>query len=136
MEYRRTTATDQQLSILVIGFQFPASASSPAAKGPVLGDAAKAIARKLRDQDSIYILGNACFGVILPGLEVTAARSLASRVGEGLIEVAGLNARFTYKIDVINYPQNAESAHQLYQAVAVLIPPDPSLQGLPAEAYA
>ena len=89
MEYRRTTATNQQFSILVVWLPVSRRLVFPAAKGPILGDAAKAIARKLRDQDSIYILGNACFGAILPGLEASAARSLASRVGEGLIEVAG-----------------------------------------------
>lgn len=134
MEYRRTTATNQQLSILVVSFHFPAGTLSPNAKASILGDAAKAIARKLREQDSIYVLGQCCLGAILPGLEVSAARALASRVSEGLIDAAGLNARFTYKIDVINYPQNASSAHQLYQAVTSLIPPDRSMQGLAAEA--
>ncbi len=134
MEYRRTTATNQQLSILVVSFQFPDASAS--AKGSILGDAAKAIARKLREQDSIYVLGQACFGAILPGVEASAARSLASRIGEGLIDAAGLNARFTYKIDVVNYPQNASSAHQLYEAVTALIPPDRSVHSLAAEAIA
>jgi GGDEF domain-containing protein len=134
MAYRRTTATEQQLSILVVAFQFPAGASSEAGKASILGDAAKAIARKLREQDSIYVLGPVCFGVILPSLEASAARALASRIGEGLMDAAGLTARFSYKIDVINYPQNASSAHDLYEAVAALIPGDKSMQGLAAEA--
>lgn len=136
MEYRRTTATEQQLSLLVVTFQFPAGASSPTGQASILGDAAKAISRKLRDQDSIYVLGPTCFGVILPGLEASAARGLASRIGEGLIDVAGLSARFSYKIDVINYPQNASSAHQLYEAVSALIPPNRSVHELAAEALA
>jgi hypothetical protein len=136
MEYRRTTATNQQLSILVASFQFPDGPASSTVKGAILGDAAKAIARKLREQDSMYLLGPACFGAILPGVEASAARGLASRIGEGLVDAAGLAARFTYKIDIVNYPQNASSAHQLYEAVTALIPQDRSVHSLAAEAIA
>jgi hypothetical protein len=136
MEYRRSTTTEQQLSILVIAFQFPASASSAGGRASILGDAAKAVSRKLREQDSLYVLGLACLGVILPNLEGSAARALASRVGEGLMDAAGLSARFSYKIEVVNYPQNASSAHELYEAVSALIPTDKSKQGLAAEAFA
>jgi GGDEF domain-containing protein len=120
----------------VVSVQFPPSASSPAGKASILGDAAKAISRKLREQDSIYVLGPACFGVILPSLEGAAARTLASRIGEGLIDAAGLSARFSYKIDVVNYPQNASSAHQLYEAVSSLIPHDKSVHELAAQSFA
>lgn len=136
MEYRRTTATEQQLSILVVAFQFPAVASSSAGKASILGDAAKAISRKLREQDSLYVLNATCFGVILPALEASAARALASRIAEGLIDLAGISARFSYKIDIVNYPQNAASAHELYNAVSALIPSDELKQGLAAEAFA
>ena len=136
MEYRRTTAISDQLSILVVSFQFPDGPASNGAKGAVLGDAAKAIARKLREKDSIYVLGAACFGAILPGVEASAARGVASRIAEGLVDAAGVNARFTYKIDVVNYPQNASSAHQLYEAVTALIPQDHSVHSLAAETLA
>jgi GGDEF domain-containing protein len=136
MEYRRTTATEKQLSILVVSFEFPSAASSVAGRASILGDAAKAISRKLREQDSLYVLGTSCFGAILPALEASAARALASRIAEGLLDVAGLSARFSYKIDVVNYPQNASSAHELYHAVSALIPADKSKQGLATEAFA
>jgi hypothetical protein len=136
MEYRRTTATDQQLSILVVAFQFPAGVSSDVGKSSILGDAAKVISRKLREQDSLYVLGAACFGAILPGLEASVARALASRIAEGLIDAAGLSARFSYKMEIVNYPQNASSAHELCVAVSALIPTDKSMQGLAAEAFA
>jgi GGDEF domain-containing protein len=136
MEYRRTTATEKQLSILVVSFEFPSAASSVAGRASILGDAAKAISRKLREQDSLYVLGTSCFGAILPALEASAARALASRIAEGLLDVAGLSARFSYKIGVVNYPQNASSAHELYNAVSALIPADKSKQGLATEAFA
>jgi GGDEF domain-containing protein len=134
MEYRRTTATEQQLSIVVVVLQFPADLSSPGLRVSVLGDAAKAISRKLRDQDSIYVLGPTCFGAVLPGVEASAARRIASRVAEGLIDAAGVSARFTYKIDIVNYPQHAASAHELHEAVCALIPSDNSKHELAAEA--
>jgi hypothetical protein len=136
MEYRRTTATGQQLSLLVVTFQFPANASSSTGQASILGDAAKAISRKLREQDSIYVLGPTCLGAILPDLETSAARVLASRIGEGLMDAAGLSARFSYKIDISNYPQNASSAHQLYEAVSALIPTDRSVHELATETLA
>jgi hypothetical protein len=136
MEYRRTTATGQQLSLLVVTFQFPANASSSTRQASILGDAAKAISRKLREQDSIYVLGPTCLGAILPGLDASAARVLASRIGEGLMDAAGLSARFSYKIDIVNYPQNASSAHQLYEAVSALIPTDRSVHELATETLA
>jgi GGDEF domain-containing protein len=134
MEYRRTMATQQPLSILVVSLQFSADVSSPAVRAPILGDAAKTISRKLRDQDSLYVLAPASFCAVLPGVEFSAARGMASRVAEGLIDAAGLSARFSYKIDVVNCPEHASSAHQLYEAVVGMIPMDTSKHQLAAEA--
>jgi GGDEF domain-containing protein len=130
MECWRSAATEQQLSILVLNLQLAADALSAPARISILGDAAKAISRKLRDQDSLYVLGGACFGAVLPGADATAARSIASRVGEGLIDTAGVTARFSFTIDIVNYPQNASSADELYEAVCALIPPDISKREL------
>jgi GGDEF domain-containing protein len=130
MEHWRSTATEQPLSILVVNLQLPADPSSAAARISILGDAAKAISRKLRDQDSIYVLGGACFGAVLPGAEATVAGSIASRVAEGLIDTAGVTGRFSHKIDIVNFPQNASSAHEIQEAVCALIPLDSSKQEL------
>jgi GGDEF domain-containing protein len=134
MEFRRSTATGRQLSILVVTLQIPADVSSPTERTSILGDAAKAISRKLREQDCIYGLAGACFGAVLPSVEATVARSIASRVAEGLIDIAGVAARFSYKVDIVNYPQHASSAHELQEAVCALIPPDSSKHELAAEA--
>jgi GGDEF domain-containing protein len=134
MEYRRSAATDRQLSILVLTFQFGDGSTPAAANASILGDAAKAIARKLREEDSMYVLGPACFGAILPAVESSGARNLASRIAEGLINIPGSSGRFTYKIDVVNYPQNASSAHELFEAVTALLPHDRSMEDHPANA--
>ena len=130
MECWRSTATEQQLSILVVNLQLPVDASSATARISILGDAARAISRKLRDQDSLYVLGGACFGAVLPGADATAARSIASRVTDGLIDTAGVTKRFSFAMDIINYPQNASSADELYEAACALIPQDSPQQEL------
>jgi len=126
MEYRRTTAAGQQLSILLISLNFSADASSPMACAMILADVAKAVSRKLSEHDSVYLLGTACLGVLLPGLDAALAQNTASLVAGGLIDAGGVHAPFTHKIAVVNYPQDASSEHELSQAVSALMPRDNS----------
>jgi GGDEF domain-containing protein len=121
MECWRAAATEQELSILVVNLQLGDDASSAAARISILGDAGKAISGKLRDQDSLFVLGGACFGAVLPGADASTARSIASRVEEGLIDTAGVTARFSFTTDIVNHPQNGSSAEELYETVCVLI---------------
>jgi hypothetical protein len=126
MEYRRTTAASQQLSILVVSLQFSPDASSPLERTLILGDAAKAVSRKLSQRDSVYLLGTTCLGVLLPGLDASLAQDAVSLVAGGLIDAGGVHAPFTHQIDVVNYPQHASSEHELYEAVSARIPRDNS----------
>ncbi len=126
MEYRRSVATTQKLSILVITVMLP-EGGYVGLNNPLLGDAAKVISRKLREQDSIYILAAGCFGVVLPGTDVAFARAVHDRVADGLADAAGASNRFTYKIDILNYPVDAASAHELERAVSTLMPADNSV---------
>lgn len=130
MEFRRTATTTEKLSILVITCKFPPNYSSPSETTAALGDAAKVIARKLREEDSIYILAPACFGAVLPGVDMSAAQRVCSRLGEGLADAAGANRRFQFELNVVNYPEHASSAHELQQAVSALVFVDDSLQGM------
>lgn len=130
MEYRRTIAARQQLSILVIRLNFSTGASSSPVRTLILGDVAKAVSRKLSERDSIYLFGTACLVVLLPGLEVSLAQNAVSLVAEGLIDAGGVHPPFTHKIDVVNYPQHASSAHELYEAVCALVPRDNSKYAL------
>ena len=68
MEFRRAAAADLKLSVLVVSIKLHAAFSEPSLGMSALGDAAKAISRKLREEDSIFILRSAYFGVILPGV--------------------------------------------------------------------
>lgn len=130
MEFRRAATTSQKLSIVVITCKFPPDHSSPSETSSALGDAAKVIARKLREEDSVYILDAACFGAVLPGADTGAAQRVCSRLSEGLADAAGASRRFQFELNVVNYPEHASSAHELQQAVSALVFTDDSLQGM------
>jgi GGDEF domain-containing protein len=122
MEYRRAAAGKQNLSVVVITTKIHEAFSEPSLGMPVLGDAAKAISRKLREEDSIYILTYGHFGVILPGVDVRAAKRVSARLVEGLIDAAGANNRFSFNVHAISYPEQTSSARDLELAVTGLLP--------------
>jgi GGDEF domain-containing protein len=130
MEFRRMATTTQKLSIVVITIKFPADHSSPSETASALGDAAKVIGRKMREQDSIYILAPACFGAVLPGVDLSSAERVCARLNEGLADAAGASHRFQFDLKVVNYPAHASSAHELQQAVSTLALADDSVQGM------
>jgi hypothetical protein len=69
---------------------------------PVLGDTANAISRKVRDQDSIYILMECHCGVILPGVDTLAAKRISARLVERLIDGGDASNRFSFNVDAIS----------------------------------
>jgi hypothetical protein len=134
MEYRRDAAAKQNLSVLVITTRVRETLAEPSLKMSFLGDAAKAIARKLREQDSVYLLAYGIFGVILPGLNRLAAQRVSARLVEGLTDAAGVTNRFSFKVDAITYPEQVASARDLELAVTDLVPIDSFNQAMAAEA--
>jgi GGDEF domain-containing protein len=130
MECRRTIAMSENLSILVVIVQPSKDVSSPTALVSILADASKAIARKLRAEDSICLLGEATFGVVLPGVSKAVARGISARLAEGLADAAGASSRFSCKCDIVSYPEDASSPHDLQEAICALIPPDNSVPSM------
>src|ERR1700758_3070977 len=130
MEFRRMATTTQKLSIVVVTIKFPADHSSPSETASALGDAAKVISRRMREQDSIYILAPACFGAVLPGVDLSNAERVCARLKEGLADAAGANQRFQFELKVVNYPTHASSATELQQAVSLLASVDDSVRGM------
>ena len=124
MEYRRAAAGKQNLSVLVVTTKLHEALSDASLSTSVLGDAAKAISRKLREEDSIYILTQGHFGVILPGVDATVAKRVSARLVEGLTDAAGASNRFSFEVHAITYPEQASSAHDLELAVTGLLPED------------
>lgn len=133
MEYRRAAAAGQVLSVLVITVMLPEDVSSAPFAISLLSDAAKAVSRKLRGEDSLYVLRPHCFGTILPGVNRDVAERISNRVAEGLSDAAGATNRFTYKLSVVNWPVNASSAHELQEAVLTLLPADNSMRSMAEE---
>ncbi len=130
MEFRRMASTTQKLSIVVITIKLPSDHSGPSETASALGDAAKVIGRKMREQDSIYILAPACFGTVLPGVDLNTAERVCARLTEGLADAAGASHRFQFELKVVNYPAHAASAHELLQAVSALASLDDSVRGM------
>lgn len=135
MEFRRAAAAELELSVLVISIKMHAAFSEPSLRMSALGDAAKAISRKLRDQDSIYILRPAHFGVILPGVSRQAVQGVTGRLSEGLSDAAGASDRFSFKIEAISYPEQTATAHDLELVVSGWLPEDDSNTAEAKDAY-
>ena len=124
MEYRRVAHLQSFLSILAIRLT-----PSPAIAGrdqllAAEGDAAKAISRKLRRDDSLYRFCSLCFGIVMPGVATADAKRVAQRLKEGLDDAAGINSRFVPTVAVFNYPEHAATAQELEQAIHSLLPED------------
>jgi len=136
MEFRRAAAGKQNLTVLVITTKVLEALSDVNASTSVFGDAAKAITRKLREEDSIYILARGHFGVILPGLDAPTAKRVSARLVEGLTDAAGANNRFSFAVHGITYPEQASSAHDLELAVTGLLPEDSLNAGVAKEVLA
>jgi len=133
IEYRRAAAAGQVLSVLVVTVILPEEVSTTPFAISLLSDAAKAISRKLRGLDSLYVLRPHCFGTILPTVTRAVAERISNRVAEGLSDAAGANSRFSYKISIVNWPANAASAHDLQEAVLTLLPADNSVRSMAQE---
>jgi len=134
MEFRRASAAELKLSVLVVCIKLHSAYSDPSLGTSVLGDAAKAISRKLREQDSIYMLRPAHFGAILPGVNQKAVQQVTSRLAEGLSDAAGASDRFSFKIDSVSYPEQTRTAADLELVVAGWLPEDEPTQADAKEA--
>ncbi len=121
MEYRRAASVNQILSVFVIAIT-PSDGCDPGEHSALIGDAAKSMARKLRAEDSLYLLYPGYFGIVLPDGDGVVIRNIQHRVGEGLSDAAGVSNRFSYEIQIVKYPENAKSAQELEQAVCNLLP--------------
>lgn len=133
MEFKRAVNCRDTLSVMVVRLTPTSNLTNPAEITAALGDAVKALSRKLRREDSLYLFSAGIFGIMLPGVNVQDARLVASRLAEGLSDVAGAVGRFTHDVKIFNYPQHAATASELEASVRLLLPAEmvsePSLAG-------
>ncbi len=126
MEFRRVTAADLKLTVMVIAIRLQGAFTEPGLGISAVGDAARAVSRKLREQDSIFVVRAAHFGIILPGIGQAAIPQVSARIAEGLSDAAGASERFTFKIDTISYPEQTSSAQDMELAVVGCLPENES----------
>jgi len=136
MEFRRATMAGLKLSVMVISIKLQGGFAEPSHGMSALGDAAKTVSRKLREQDSIFILKPAFFGVILPGVGQAGIHGVSARIAEGLSDAAGVGNRFSFKIDAISYPEQSSSALDMELAVNGWLPETDSTQTVVQNAHA
>jgi GGDEF domain-containing protein len=86
---------------------------SPPEVSAALGDAARVLLRKLRTDDSLYHLSSGAFAMVLPNTGRAEVNQVVSRVEEGLADASGASNRFTFDVQVVNYPEQASSAYEM-----------------------
>ncbi len=122
MEYRRAVTTHQPLSLEVIVLRVSRDLSDTTEVSTAFGDAAKALIRKLRGEDSMYLFSPGVFCLVLPGVEASGAYRVAERLTDGLQDASGASTRFSFDIRVINYPDHATTAREIEEAVRNFLP--------------
>ncbi len=131
MEYRRAMTMQKNLTLLLVKAKLSAaslllvkaklSAASQTDTTSALGDAAKAMSRKLRPTDSIYRLAPEIFGLVLPETDTLNAKRIAVRLQEELQSVRAKHGG-TFETTVHNYPDDAQSSHELEDIVKSILP--------------
>ncbi len=122
MEFRRASGTQQPLSLIIVVLKSSRDLLDPVDVSISFGDAAKALIRKLRGEDCIYQFRPGIFCAVLPSVETKNAYLVASRLSEGLQDASGASNRFSFDIQVINFPDHAKSAREMEESVRPFIP--------------
>ena len=113
MGFRRAAQTGEPLSLVLVRLKPSHMFDSPAEVSVTLGDAARVLLRKLRTDDSLYLLSSSVFAIVLPGTCRADLNQVASRVTEGLIDASGASNRFTFDMQVVNYPEQVSTAYEM-----------------------
>ena len=121
MEVRRAASAQKALTLVVVKVMVLRGQPNSNEGRAALGEAARAMTRKLRPTDSVYLFGPGLFGIVLPDTDEGNAKLVASRLDEAL-RAAGAGNLFKFEVLLYNYPQDVHSAHELEKAVHALLP--------------
>ena len=121
MEVRRAASAQRALTLLAVKVLVSHAKPNSKEARAALGEAARAMTRKLRPTDSVYLFGPGLFGIVLPDTDASNAKLVASRLDESL-RAAGAGDLFKFEVLHYNYPQDVHSAHELERAVQSLLP--------------
>ena len=120
MEFRRALTMEKTMSLVLA----KASAGSQVSAGnqkAAFSEAAKAMAKRLRPTDSIYLLAEGFFGLVLPETDTLNAKRIAVRLQEGLQDVRAKYG-LAFDLSAYNYPDHVKSSHELEDIVKSLLP--------------
>jgi GGDEF domain-containing protein len=121
MEFRRASSVGKTLSLIVVKVKLLRAQPDSTEGRTALGEAARAISKKLRPSDSVYLLAAGIFGLVLPETDAAVAKKITARLDEVFRVVGGANG-FSVEILGFNYPDDVNSAHELDQKVSALLP--------------
>ena len=120
MEYRRAASLEGTLSLLLVKVKLSRGEPDSHEGRAALGEAARAIAGKLRPTDSVYSFGPGLFGAIFHNTNIQKEKQISLRLQETL-RAAGGKGLFTFEVQLYNYPQDVTSAHELQEVVSSLL---------------
>jgi hypothetical protein len=115
MGFRRAAQTGEPLSLVLARLKLSPMFDNPPELSVALGDAARALVRKLRADDSLYHLSSGAFAMVLPNTCGADMNQVASRVAEGLADASGASNRFSFDMQTVNYPEQASTAYEMEQ---------------------
>ena len=130
MEYRRASRSEQPVSLVAVGVRPSLGLNTSDDLAAVSAEAAKALTRKLRGEDSIYNFGQGVFAILLPRVQTSVAELVVNRLEEGLHDAAGPACRFVFETQITNFPDHVASAREMEKAVAEFL--SRHVKGLPA----
>lgn len=122
MEFRRASSTQLPLSLLAVELKPSRTCAGPAETETAFGDAAKTLLRKLRGEDSMFLFAPGIFGIVLPTVSARDAYTLRDRLMDGLHDATGASNRFTFGINVVNFPEHVATAREMEQSIRKLLP--------------
>ena len=122
MGFRRATQTNEPLSLILAVLKPSPKFDNTPEMAVALGDSTRVLMGKLRCEDSLYRLGPRAFGIVLPNTGATEAARLGVRVSEGLTDAAGASDRFSFNVQVVNYPDQVTSAYEMERIASSVSP--------------
>lgn len=124
MEFRRAVHAQLPLSLVIARLRLSPHLLDPGDASMACGDAAKAMIRKLRGEDSIYLFQPGVFGVVLPGVTAPDGHRVAERLQEGLMDASGASTRFSFELREVSFPEQVSAAHEMARSVEAFLSED------------
>jgi len=115
MGFRRAAQANEPLSLILVRLKPSPKFAGQSEVSVAMGDAARVMVRKLRADDSLYQLSEGAFAMVLPNTGGADMNKVGERVAEGLADASGASNRFTFDLQMMNYPEQASSSYEMEQ---------------------